>query len=98
MKLVYFFKRLLRNYRIKRFRCPYCNAPQYNARYLIMSDSPIAGSAIFCKQMHHGFIYEPTHDPYTFNYKQLDGGGEPINIPNLTMTWGNIITKPSRWR
>ena len=63
-----------------------------------MSASPAAGSAIFCKQMHHGFLYETTNDPYVFTYKQLDGGGESINIPNLTMTWGNIITKPSRWR
>ena len=70
----------VRDRRLKRSRCPYCNQP-FEKVGLNVGDQWL--SAQLCPRRHYGITYEMLYDEtgVTVRYKQLDWNGAEMPIP-----------------
>jgi hypothetical protein len=87
--IITFGPSVLRTYRLRKSRCPYCNAPFRAARIRGRGRSLYA---ILCPDQHSGFLF-PNFDG---EWYQVDLGGEHLGIPGDSIEWGNPTPTPRR--
>jgi hypothetical protein len=98
--IITFGPSVLRTYRLRKSRCPYCNAPFRAARIRGRGRSLYA---ILCPDQHSGFLF-PNFDAHeqtkstvkTGEWYQVDLGGEHLGIPGDSIEWGNPTPTPRR--
>ena len=81
-----FFRRWQYKRRINKGLCPYCKAKMEECTVF---DGEMARPAILCPEIHHGFMFIVTYKDNDINcdYKQLDGGGKAMGIPEYYIRW-----------
>jgi hypothetical protein len=77
--------RVLRTYRLRKHRCPYC-ADVFQTARIIGPERSI--DAILCPEYHYGFLYP---DGPEGRYVQVDNDGLHLGIPENAVVWGNTI-------
>jgi hypothetical protein len=89
-----FLTRVLRTYRLRKNRCPYCGQPFRTAR---IRNGARSLFATLCPDQHSGFLF-PGFDPKqrrgAVEYCQVDMGGSSIGIPEERIEWGNYTLPP----
>jgi hypothetical protein len=90
--------RVLRTYRLRKNRCPYCSVSFRTAR-IRNGSGDRSLFATLCPDQHSGFLF-PGFDPKqrqgVVEWVQIDMGGDAIGIPEERIEWGTYTLPPRK--